>query len=191
MFYVVSVMMLGYTRTHGLQVYDSSNRSFPEVTPATAKKLIAEGTLKGVTWKNNDDGGLFIPDVEGWNQCEVLVRTGCGKFRPLLVDLPEQNVNSIYTVVRIIDTDYRGRLFEVVSNTCQRIKVTEEILRGLNDITVVAGVRIGDDIEVLDGVEYEDRRESKTEEKTGARKSTTNNTKKKPITVKKSNRDKR
>ena len=45
MFYVVSVMMLGYTRTHGLQVYDSSNRSFPEVTPATAKKLIAEGTL--------------------------------------------------------------------------------------------------------------------------------------------------
>ena len=107
------------------------------------------------------------------------------------MDLPEQNVNSIYTVVRIIDTDYRGRLFEVVSNTCQRIKVTEEILRGLNDITVVAGVRIGDDIEVLDGVEYEDRRESKTEEKTGARKSTTNNTKKKPITVKKSNRDKR
>ena len=107
------------------------------------------------------------------------------------MDLPEQNVNSIYTVVRIIDTDYRGRLFEVVSNTCQRIKVTEEILRGLNDITVVAGVRIGDDIEVLDGVEYEDRRTLKNEEKTVDRKSTTNITKKKPITVKKSNRDKR
>ena len=67
----------------------------------------------------------------------------------------------MYTVVRVLDTDYKGRLFEVVSNKCARIKLEEESLRQLSSLTNIAGVWITDDeIKIADGVMYEDRRPS-------------------------------
>ena len=86
------------------------------------------------------------------------------KFRPLLHDYPGLNINSMFTVVRVLDTDYRGRLYEVVSNKYCRVKITEENLRELANITNVAGVWIHEDrIEVIDGVLYEDRRAASKE----------------------------
>lgn len=159
MYFATSIMMLGYTRINGVQAYNNVTREFNELTPAQARKLIEQGNLKGVLWKNNEDGGAFVCDVDGWNQQEILVRTACGKFRPLVNDLPGRPINSIYTVVRVLDTDYRGRLFEVVSNTCARIKIEEQNLRELAAITTVAGVWITDTgIDLAEDVVYEDRR---------------------------------
>lgn len=157
----LAVLGLGYTRINGVLAYDMNTKSFPELTPAQARKLIDSEELAGVLWKEKTtlEEGRFVPD-EKYGLKNILLKTGCGKYRPLLNDVPEEPVNSIYNVVRVIDTDYRGRLYEIVSNTCQRIKVKEKQLRDLAEITQVGFVTI-DETEVIavDCVQYEDRRE--------------------------------
>ena len=146
MFYCVSIMMLGYTRINGVVAYDSESKGFEELTPAVARQLIAKNMIKGIKWKNSEgNSGEFICDLEGWNQQNIPIRTACGKFRPMLDDVPGVPINSMYTVVRVIDTDYRGRLYEIVSNKCARLKVVDKNLRELNNITNIAGVWITDD----------------------------------------------
>lgn len=159
MLYAVSVMYLGYTRCQGVQALNSDTKEFLEITPAVAKRLIDQGQLKGLLWRDGEEGIEFYCDTEGWNQVNIPVKTSCGKFRPLLNDYPGVVINSMYTVVRVIDTDYRGRLYEIVSNKCCRVKIAENNLRELAEITNVAGVWITDDgIKVAEGVKYEDRR---------------------------------
>lgn len=158
MLYAVSVGMLGYTRIQSVVVYNSKTRAFDELTPAIARNYIKSGMVKGVVWQNNEDGGMFLPDKD-FNQNEILVKTAAGKFRPLLHEEPGMPVNSIYTVVRVLYTDYRGTLFEVVSNRYDRIKIPEEQLRLINAISPVAGVWISEDkIEVDESIPIEDRR---------------------------------
>ena len=158
MLYAVSVGMLGYTRIQSVVVYNSKTRAFDELTPAIARNYIKSGLVKGVVWQNNEDGGMFLPDKD-FNQNEILVKTAAGKFRPLLHEEPGMPVNSIYTVVRVLYTDYRGTLFEVVSNRYDRIKIPEEQLRLINAISPVAGVWISEDkIEVDESIPIEDRR---------------------------------
>ena len=170
MFYCVSIMMLGYTRINGVVAYNSKSKCFDEITPAIARQLISKNMLKGIKWKNNDEKGEFVCDVEGWNQQNIPIKTACGKFRPMLNDVPGVPINSMCTVVRVLDTEKSGRLYEIVSNKCMRLKVREKNLRELNEISSVAGVWVTDDEIVLaDGVEYEDRRASSvTEEDKGA-----------------------
>ena len=156
----LAVLGLGYTRVNGILSYDIQTRSFPELTPAQARKLIDSNELVGVKFTGSGLDGEFIPDKE-YGFENLLLKTGCGKFRPYYNDIPGEPVNSIYAVVRVIDTDYRGRLYEVVGNTCQRIKISEEQLRGLAAITQVALVTINDDsINVMECVPYEDRRKT-------------------------------
>ncbi|MBD5508838.1 MAG: hypothetical protein HDR05_12545 [Lachnospiraceae bacterium] len=163
--YAVSVCMLGYTRIQGVVCFDSDTKEFLEITPAVAKRMIDHGQIKGIKWKNTEDGVEFVCDTENWNQQDIPVKTACGKFRPLLNDYPGVQVNSMYTVVRVLDTDYRGRLFEVVSNKCCRVKITENNLRQLATITTIAGCWITDDeVKVADGVIYENRMASAKEE---------------------------
>jgi hypothetical protein len=161
MYYAVNILMLGYTRLAGVTAYNSETRNFDEITPAVARKLIAEGRIKGILWKNTVDGGEFVPDIKEFNQQNILVKTAVGKFRPLLNDHVGIEINSMYTVVRKILTDYRGILYEIVSNKAGRVKVTEKQLRELNEITNIAGVFINDDdIIICDGVALEDRKVS-------------------------------
>lgn len=162
--YAVSVLMLGYTRIQGVVCFDSDTKEFLEITPAIAKRMIDNGQIKGLKWKNTDDGVEFVCDTENWNQQDIPVKTACGKFRPLLSDYPGVQINSMYAVVRILDTDYRGRLYEVVSNKCCRVKITEENLIKLASITNVAGCWIMDnEVKVADGVIYENRMASAKE----------------------------
>lgn len=156
--YAVSICMLGYTRIQGVTCFDSDTKEFLEITPAVVKRLIDQGMVKGLKWKNSEDGIEFVCDTENWNQKNIPVKTACGKFRPLLNDYPGVQVNSMYTVVRMLDTDYRGRLYEVVSNKCCRVKITEDNLRKLASITDVAGCWITDnEIKLASGVIYENR----------------------------------
>lgn len=148
----VCVLSLGYTRLAGITLYDTKTRQFDETTPRFARELIDKGLVKGV--KYNEEG--FVPD-EAFNMKDILVKSGVGKYRPLLHEVPGAAVNSTYMVVRVLETN-KGRLYEVVSNRCQRVKITEEQLRGLNSIGNVAGVFITDDeIKICDGVVIENR----------------------------------
>lgn len=156
--YAVSVGYLGYTRCNNVCVYNPESRGFDDLTPAEARRFIDQKQLKGVLWRNGEDGPEFYPDSENFNQQDIMIKSA-NKFRPMLHDVLAGNpVNSFLTVVRVLDTDYRGRLYEVVSNKYSRLKVTEQNLRELNDITVIAGVWITDEgIKVCDGVQYENR----------------------------------
>jgi hypothetical protein len=160
MLYAVSIMALGYTRINGVVAYNNETREFLELTPAYARKLIDSNLLIGLKWKNSDRGTEFICDLEGWNQQDIPVRTACGKFRPYINDVPGVEVRSMYTLVRVLDTDYRGRLYEVVSNKACRVKLNEQAIKELNTMTNIAGLRISEtgNIEFLEGVEYVDRR---------------------------------
>lgn len=163
--FAVSVLMLGYTRLSGLVAYNSESREFEEITPAVARNMIEHKQIKGVKWKNNDDGGEFVVDTEGFNQKDIPIKTAVGKFRSMVNEnYTGLTVVSMYTVVRVIETDYRGRLYEVVSNKCARVKIAEENLIELAKITNVAGVIIEDNhVEVCEGVVFEDRRQSAKE----------------------------
>lgn len=147
-------MQLGYTRTNGVIAYNQSDKSFPLLTPARAKKMIDAGELKGVLWEKNEDTGQleFIPDKEGFNLENIMVLSGL-TYRPLHETVGETIQNSIYSVVRVIEDDDRT-LYEVVSNTFQRICLSDVQLVGLNEITTVGGINIdkNGDIRVLDGV---------------------------------------
>lgn len=167
MYYAVSVGMLGYTRIQSVVCYNSETRTFDELTPAVARKLIEQGLVKGVLWKNNEDGGEFIPDKDGFNKENIMVRTAAAKYRPLLNDMPGQPINSMYNVVRVIHTDYRGTLYEIVSNRYDRIKVTEVQLRNINSLSPVAGVWFKESGIVLDdSIKVEDRRAASMVEET-------------------------
>lgn len=163
--YAVSVLMLGYTRLSGVVAYNSESREFEEITPAVARNMIEHKQIKGVKWKNNNDGGEFVVDTEGFNQQDIPIKTAVGKFRSMVNDNGSGlTAVSMYSVVRVLETDYRGRLYEVVSNKCARVKIAEENLIELAKITNVAGVIIEDNhVEVCDGVEFEDRRQSAKE----------------------------
>ncbi len=157
--YAVSVGFLGYTRCNNVCVYNPESRGFDDLTPAEARRYIDRKQLKGVLWRNGDEGPEFYPDADGFNQKDIMIKSA-NKFRPMLHDVLAGNpVNSFLTVVRVLDTDYRGRLYEVVSNKYSRLKITEQNLRELNEITVIAGVWITDnEIKVCDGVQYENRK---------------------------------
>lgn len=156
--YAVSLIYLGYTRNSGAVLFDSDTKEFLDSTPAEVRRLIDLGLVKGLKWRNGDEGPEFIVDTEGFNQQNIPVKSA-NKFRPYLNDVPGAPINSMYTVVRVLDTDYRGKLYEVVSNKCARIKITEQNLRELSQLTNIAGVWITDnEIKVCDGVQYENRK---------------------------------
>lgn len=156
--YAVSLIYLGYTRNSGAVLFDSDTKEFLDSTPAEVRRLIDLGLVKGLKWRNGDDGPEFVVDAEEFNQQNIPVKSA-NKFRPYLNDVPGAPINSMYTVVRVLDTDYRGKLYEVVSNKCARIKITEQNLRELSQLTNIAGVWITDnEIKVCDGVQYENRK---------------------------------
>lgn len=163
--FAVSVSMLGYTRVNGLCVYDGRTREFLDLTPAEARDLIDKGEIKGVLHKKTEDGIVFVTD-DSFNQTDILIKSA-NKYRSLNNEkIGSDILNSMYTLVRVIDTDYRGRAYEIISSKHARIKLSEESLRDLNNISIIAGCRISEDnIEILDGVEYQDRRKKKEDEK--------------------------
>lgn len=155
-----SVGYLGYTRCNNVCAYNPESRGFDDLTPAEARRLIDLGQIKGILWRNGEEGPEFYPDIKGFNQTDVMVKSA-NKFRPMVNDVVGAPINSFFTTVRVIDTDYIGRLYEVVSNKYSRVKFTEESLRKMAEITVISGIWITDDeIKVADGVMYEDRREN-------------------------------
>ena len=134
----ICILSLGYTRIAGVTLYDTKTRDFTETTPRAVKELISLGMVKGLLW----NGEEFIPDKK-FNMQNILIKTAVGKYRPMYNDLPGLPVYSRYVLVRVLETN-KGRLFELVNNKCQRVKLTEKQLRELYAIDAVAGVFIGE-----------------------------------------------
>ena len=172
----VAIMMLGYTRTQGVVAYNTELKSFDLVTPAKAKKMIDEKKMRGICWKYNDDRMLeFYPDLDGWNQKDIMILSGL-TYRPMINDVPGLEVmNTMYSVSKIIN-EKNAKKYEVVSNTFQRLTLTDEQMRGLAEITVVAGVSIeGDQVEACEGliveqVENVENKKTQATKKTSTRK---------------------
>ena len=156
----INIMALGYTRIQGVQVYDSATLSFPYITPAKAKKLIDEGTLKGVRWiKNCDTGAIdFEPDAD-WNLQNITVLSGL-TTRLWRENYEENVMNSIYSVVKETVHADGNVSYTVISNTCQRLEMNAEQVKGLASITEVGGVVLeNEEIKLCDGVIHEVNRQ--------------------------------
>ena len=179
----VAVMMLGYTRTQGVVGYNTDTKAFDLITPAMARKKIGDKEIYGIMWRKNESDMIeFYPDKDGWNQKDIMVISGLS-YRPMIDDVPGMEImNTIYSVSKIIYGNGKNT-YEVVSNTFQRLTLTEEQLVELANITVVAGVRIDNDIiKPCDGLPVE-RVETKTKEKSTVK--TDKNTVKKKSTIRK------
>ena len=118
----ICILSLGYTRIAGVTLYDTKTRDFTETTPRNAKELISMDMVKGLQW----NGEEFVPDKR-FNMQNILIKTAVGKYRPMYNDLPGLPVYSRYVLVRVLETN-KGRLFELVNNKCQRVKLTEKPL---------------------------------------------------------------
>lgn len=148
---VVAFLFAGYKRMAGILLYDPALREFEEATVSIAKQYVMEGKINGLKW---EDG--FQMD-EQFNQVDIPVKTAVGKYRSYISGI--EDIKPMYSLVRVIDTDYKGRLYEVVNNKCARIKLEEERLRKLATITKVSGCIIRKkDICLCEGVVYENRK---------------------------------
>lgn len=152
----ICALSLGYTRTAGLTVYDSGTREFIEMKPKDAKRLIEAGMLHGVKYDGTKEKDFFVPDPE-FNMQDLLVKSGVGNYRSMLHEVPGMPAMTAYVLVRVLETNV-GPIYEIVNNRCQRVKLTEEQLRGLHNIGNIGGVFITDDeIRVCEGVVIENR----------------------------------
>ena len=153
---VISRIDLGMTRIAGYTIYNSETFEFLEKTPKETKELIKKGEVNGLKLIN----GEIEMDKEEFNQRNLMIKTGVGKFRPLYEN--DSLVNCMYAVIRDIIYDDR-EVFEIINNRCARTEVSKEKLKVLMEIGYVAGVRFKDKnkIEPCRGVIIEDYREKK------------------------------
>ena len=148
---------LGPTRVAGFTLFDPKSKEFRECTPKEVKQLILAGQVNGLKLCEDE----IVLDRDGFNMRNLKIKSGVGNYRSMFPC--EHGDGKFYAVVRLIDTD-GGRLFEVVDNKCARVKIDAGKLMMLAAFSSVAGVRVHDgEIELCDGVIYEDRRSELTE----------------------------
>ncbi|MBK5240248.1 hypothetical protein [Clostridium sp.] len=149
---VACMLKLGQTRTAGYTLYDENTHEFEETTPKVVKDLIIRGQVNGL--KLND--GEIQLDEEGFNICNLMVKSSVGRYRPLYPTT--SMISRTYAVTRVIKTD-KEKLYILISNKCARFKFKNEQLKGLIDIGgYVAGVRLVEGkIEVCKGVSILDQ----------------------------------
>jgi hypothetical protein len=148
---------LGQTRVAGFTLFDPKSKEFRECTPKEVRQLILAGQVNGLKLCEDE----IVLDRDGFNMQNLKIKSGVGNYRNMFPS--EHEDGKFYAVVRLIDTD-DVRLFEVVDNKCSRVKMDAAKLMMLAAFSSVAGVRIQDnEIELCDGVIYEDRRSELTE----------------------------
>lgn len=150
----VAFLYAGYKRLAGILVYNPLTKEFEEITVASAKQLVKSKQINGLRWEEDN----FQLDST-FNQVDMPVKTAVGRFRSYINEKIEINSKPMYSLVRYIDTDYRGRIYEVINNRCGRVKIDEEQLKKLAEITIIAGCFVTkQEIQICKGVEYENRR---------------------------------
>lgn len=144
---------LGYTRIAGYTLFDFETLEFQEVTPKDTMNLMKEGKVNGLTF---NEKGEIIPDMDGWNIGNLMIKSGVGNYRHFNSEMAKGN--TIYSVVRAIDIDGIGRFYEVINNRCSRIIFKESQLVVLSQLAWVGGIRVNqetEEIELCEGVKVE------------------------------------
>ena len=150
----VCQLALGQTRVNGYLLYAPESMAFEEHTPKETKQLIKAGEVNGLCLDNHGEIQL---DEEDFRCHNLMVKSGVGNFRPLKsVDVIGNG--NLFALTKVADTD-RGRVYEIVSNLCARVPVTEAKVRALCQFGSLSGCWVDTDTDVLhfaDGVEQID-----------------------------------
>lgn len=151
---VVCQLALGRTRVSGYTLYDHDSMAFEETTPRDVKRLIKEGVVNGL--RLNKQGEILL-DEKGFNCKNLLVKSGVGNYRPLVPSV-DMLGHGMFALTKVACTD-DGLVYEIVSNECARLPITEQKLRALYSVGCLCGCWINDDtgmIEFAKGVEMLD-----------------------------------
>lgn len=150
---VAARMDLGMTRIAGYILFDPKSLEFHETTPREVERLVRQGQINGL--KFNPEGEL-IPDLEGWNLGNVKIKSAVGNYRNWNTSDPRGD--TCYSVVRAIDIQDVGRIYETINNRCGRVFYTGKQLAALSSMFWVGGITVddNDNINLCQGVQVED-----------------------------------
>lgn len=151
---VVARLDLGQTRVAGYLLYLPNNEnSFQETTPKETYRLIGENKVNGLIISE----GEIVLDSKGFNQQNIKIRSGVGKYRNM-VDTCKQ-YNTSYSVIKVTLKDFE-EIYQLVTSQCGRFEYSSKQLKIIYNLADVAGIRLNNDgdIEVCDGVEILDLR---------------------------------
>lgn len=146
---------LGFTRIAGYTLFDQDTFEFQETTPRDVTNLIKSKQLNGLVF---DGTGKVVPDIEGWNMGNIKIKSGVGNYRNFNTESPKGD--TVYSVVRAIDIDGVGRIYEVINNRCARVFYFAKQLVALAQFSWVGGIKVNeetDEIELCSGVKVEDQ----------------------------------
>lgn len=139
---IVCRIDLGYTRIAGYTLYDTDTMDFQETTPKEVWELVRVGKVNGLVLNTKEE---IVPDLLGWNLGNIKIKSGVGNYRNY--DDNTEKTGSVYSVVRVIDIDDVGRVYELISNKCARIIFTENQLIELSKLAWIGGVFVNEDTE--------------------------------------------
>lgn len=151
---VVCQMTLGRTRVSGYTLYNPDSLAFEEFTPLEVKRLIRTEGVNGLVLTK---AGEIELDAEGFNQRNLPVKSGVGKFR-LLREGIDTATTPYYALTKVADTP-DGLVYELVNNISARLPVKEKLVRALYTLNRLSGCWINDAtgmIRFADGVEFID-----------------------------------
>lgn len=145
---------LGMTRIAGYILYDPQTMEFHETTPKEVERLVKQGQVNGLVLNDN---GELVPDLEGWNLGNIKIKSGVGNYRNW--NTQDSRSDTIYSVVRAVDVQDAGRIYEVINNRCGRIFFSRKHLVALSTMAWIGGIRVNDEddtIELCKGVQVDD-----------------------------------
>lgn len=131
---------LGYTRIAGYTLFDQDTAAFDETTPKEVESLLKRGTLNGLVF---DTKGGIVPDLEGWNLGNLKIKSGVGNYRNFNMDNPKGD--TVFSVVRVVEVEGIGRIYETINNRCARVFYTEKQLLALMQFNWVGGVKFNEE----------------------------------------------
>ncbi len=131
---VVNRIDLGRTRIAGYTLFNPADVSFMEMTPGQVKNLIQ---MKQVNGLKMDKGEIVIdPD---FGQDNLIIKSGVGNYRQL-IEMPDRPDDLMLSLTKPITDLVTGEnVYEVVTNRCARVCITEPAMFDYVKKGMVAG----------------------------------------------------
>ncbi len=152
---VVCRIDLGMTRIAGYVLFNPTGEhyDFDEVTPKETLRMVQAGTVNGLKIVE----GQLVPDVEGFQQQNIKIKSGVGNYRNM-VETGKQG-DKTFSVIRKVYHDDEDE-YHLITSKCGRFTIDTEGLKMLMRFSDVAGVRLSETGEILtcQGVEVSDMR---------------------------------
>jgi len=152
---VVCRLDLGMTRVAGWILFNPASEHYDmeECTPREVFNLVKSNGVNGIVLVD----GQLVPDVEGFNQQNIKIKSGVGNYRNM-VETGKQG-DKTYSVIRKVSHDDEDE-YHLITSKCGRFTIDTEGLIALMRFYDVAGVRLAESGEIVtcQGVEVSDMR---------------------------------